>query len=120
MELFFSRIQVKIKKKKGFHQNWNTCFPRIQVETCIQICTPESNYWGDANVDHTQIIGGMQSNYWGGYSPPSPPGFVTFGSSITFCCFVAIFGKHDAINNVICYEQLLYLEAISWLPKCRH
>ena len=26
---------------------------------------------GDAEVDHTQIIGGIQSNYCGGYIPPS-------------------------------------------------
>ena len=25
---------------------------------------------GDANVDHSQVIGGMQSNYLGGYIPP--------------------------------------------------
>ena len=33
---------------------------------------------GDADVDHTQIIGGIQSNYWGGYIPP---GFGTPGCS---------------------------------------
>ena len=27
---------------------------------------------GDENEDHTQIIGGIQSNHWGGYIPPSP------------------------------------------------
>ena len=25
---------------------------------------------GDADEDHTHIIVGMQSNYWGGYIPP--------------------------------------------------
>ena len=25
---------------------------------------------GNADEDHTQIIGGIQSNYWGGYIPP--------------------------------------------------
>ena len=25
---------------------------------------------GDADVDHTQIIWGIQSNYWGRYIPP--------------------------------------------------
>ena len=29
-------------------------------------CTQESNYWGDADVDHTQTIGGDTAN---------PPGF---------------------------------------------
>ena len=28
---------------------------------------------GDADVDHTQTIGGIQSNYWGGVYPPHPP-----------------------------------------------
>ena len=44
-------------------------------------CIPESNYWGDADVDHTQIIGGdsvkllggIHSNYWGDVSPHPPP-----------------------------------------------
>ena len=36
-----------------------------------------SNYWGDAYVDHSQTIGGIPSNYWGGYIPPSPPCFGT-------------------------------------------
>ena len=29
---------------------------------------------GDADVDHTQTIGWIQSNYWGDISP-HPPGF---------------------------------------------
>ena len=76
MEHFVFRIQVKTKKKKekkGLHQKWNTFFPQIQVDTYAQ-CTQESNYWEDADVDHTQIIGGIQSNFWAGYIPP-PPGF---------------------------------------------
>ena len=28
-----------------------------------------------SNADYSQIIGWMQSNYWGGYIPPIPPGF---------------------------------------------
>ena len=27
---------------------------------------------GDADVDHTQIIGGIMSNYWEGYIPHPP------------------------------------------------
>ena len=35
---------------------------------------------GDADEDHTQNIGGgTQSNYWGGYIPPSLTGFGTPG-----------------------------------------
>ena len=33
---------------------------------------------GDADEDHTQIIGGTQSNYWG---DTSPPGFGTPGDA---------------------------------------
>ena len=32
---------------------------------------------GDADVDHTQIIGGDRVKLLGGYVPPSPPGFGT-------------------------------------------
>ena len=34
-------------------------------------CTPESNtgIGGDVDEDHTQIAGGIQSNYWGIYPP---------------------------------------------------
>ena len=80
MEHFFSRIQVKTeRKKKGLHQKRNTFFPRIQVETCAQMHTRVKlmGGGGDADVYHTQIIGGIQSNYYGEYIPPSPPGFGT-------------------------------------------
>ena len=52
-------------------------FPRIQVDTCVQMFTRVKLLRGDADVDHTQTIGGIQSNYWGGYIPPSPLGFGT-------------------------------------------
>ena len=32
-------------------------------------CTPESNYWGDADVDHTQTIGGDTVKLLGDISP---------------------------------------------------
>ena len=34
---------------------------------------PSQIIGGDANVDHTQTIGGIQSNYWGDISPSPPP-----------------------------------------------
>ena len=40
---------------------------------------------GDADEDHTQIMGGIQSNYWGGYGPPSRPGFGTPGYKKNGC-----------------------------------
>ena len=55
-------------------------FPEFKWTPALR-CTPESNYWGgDADVDHTQTIGGIQSNYLGGIYPPSPPGFGTPGN----------------------------------------
>ena len=65
-------------------------FPEFKWTPTLR-CTPESNYWRDADVDHTQTIGGIQSNYWGRYIPRSPPGFGTpigdevwrFNASIT-------------------------------------
>ena len=46
-------------------------FPQIYAQLYTH-----SNYWGDANVDHSLTIGGIQPNYWGGYIPHSP-GFGT-------------------------------------------
>ena len=41
-------------------------FPDFEWTPTLK-CTSESNYWGNADVDHTQTIGRIQSNYWGGY-----------------------------------------------------
>ena len=71
MEHFFPQIQVKTKKK-GLRQKWNTFFPRIQVDTYAQMHTTQI-IRGDADVDHTQTIGGGYSQIIGGYIPP--PGF---------------------------------------------
>ena len=75
---------------------WNTFFPRIQVKTKKKIFTRNGTLFspnsgtdlrsdahqsqiigGDAGEDHTQIVGGIQSNYWGDIYPPSPPDFGT-------------------------------------------
>ena len=49
-------------------------FPRIQVDIYVLRSDAHQSQiiGGDADVDHTQTIGGMQSNYWGNTSPPSP------------------------------------------------
>ena len=36
-------------------------------------CTPIQIIGGDADVDHSQTIGGIQPNYWGDISPHPPP-----------------------------------------------
>ena len=67
---FFLRIQVKTQKK-GLHQKWNTFFPKFKWRPAVR-WTPESNYWGNADVDHTQIIGVDTVRLSGGiYSPHS-------------------------------------------------
>ena len=71
---FFPQIQVKAKNKKkvfarngthfspisGEDRKWNTSFPRHQWTPALR-CTPESNYWGDADV-------AIHTNHWRGYS----------------------------------------------------
>ena len=58
-------------------------------------------FGGDADEDHTQIIGGIKSNYWGGYIPPSPRVsapllrtvatlLVTVKKSLKFCRFKSV------------------------------
>ena len=57
IEQFFPRIQVKTKKKKVFTKNGTLSFPEFKWRPSLRR-KPESNYWGDAVIDHTQIIGG--------------------------------------------------------------
>ena len=91
---FFSGEQKKSEdqQKKGLHQKWNPFypnsgedqtkkrsspknehfFPRIQVGICAQMHTRVKILGEDADVDHTQIIGGDTVKLlWGIY----PPGF---------------------------------------------
>ena len=57
MEHFFSRIQVKTKKRKVFTKNGTLFFPEFKWRRPSLRSKPESNYWGDAVIDHNQIIG---------------------------------------------------------------
>ena len=70
---FFSGKQIKWRpKKKVFTKNWTVFSPNSSGD--LRSDANQSHIrGGDANVDHTQIIGGIQSNYWGDISPP--PGF---------------------------------------------
>ena len=65
MKDFFPRIQ---DQKKGLHQKWNTFFPNSSADLRSD-ANQSQIIGGDADVDHTQIIGG--------YIPPSPAGFGT-------------------------------------------
>ena len=52
-------------------------FPKLLWRPAVK-CTPKSNYWGDADADYTQIIGGDTVKLLEGYiSPSPPPGFGT-------------------------------------------
>ena len=64
-------------EKKDLHQQWNFFFPRIQVRTCRSDAHQRQIIVGDTDVDHTQIIGEDAVKIFGGYIPPSPPGFGT-------------------------------------------
>ena len=66
----FPQNQVKTKKKV-FIKNRTLFFHKFTLR-----CTPIQIIGGEADVDHSQTIGGMQPNYWGMY-PPSPPCFGT-------------------------------------------
>ena len=72
MEHFFPRIQVKTKKK-GLHQKWSNF-----LSTDLRSDAHQSQIiGGDADEDHTQIVGGYTVKLLGGYIPPSPSGFGT-------------------------------------------
>ena len=63
--IFFSRIQVKTKKKKN-----RALFPPNFRSDVLPV--PIKNIGGDADADHSQTIGGDTAKLLGGYIPPSP------------------------------------------------
>ena len=82
---FFQVSKLSEDQKKGIlAKNWRVFSLNLSEDqstdpNIIQRSDADQSQiiWGDADVDHSQIIGGMQSNYWGGYIPlsPPPPGF---------------------------------------------
>ena len=93
---FVQVSKISEDQKKGLLQNWSTFFPNSGEDkkkvftkngtlffpefkwTPMLRRTPASNYWGDADVDHTQTIGEDTVKLFGRYIPPSPPpGFGT-------------------------------------------
>ena len=59
----FPQIQVR-PKKKGLHQKGNIFSPNLSGH--LRSDAHQSQIIGrDADVDHTQTIRGIQSNYWG-------------------------------------------------------
>ena len=72
IEHFFSPILGEYQKKKVFSKNRKLFFPKFTLR-----CTPIQIIGGDADVDHSQTIGGDTAKLLGGYIPPSPPSFGT-------------------------------------------
>ena len=73
MEHFFSRIQVKTKKKV-FTRN-GTLFLSTDLIDLRSDAHQSQIIGGDADEDHTQIVGGVYSQIIGGIYPPIPPLF---------------------------------------------
>ena len=69
MEHFFPRIQVKTKKKKVFTKN-GTLFSPNSTGDLRSDAHLSQIIGGDADVDHTQIIGGDTNKLLGGCIPP--------------------------------------------------
>ena len=66
MEHFFPQIQVKTKKRSSTRiEPFFPKFTRSDVH-------PFKLLGGDADVDHSQTIGGDTAKLLGGYIPPSP------------------------------------------------
>ena len=77
MEHFFPRIQVKYKKKV-LHQKWNTFFSPNSSTNLRSDPHQSQIIGGDADENHTQIVGGYTVKLLGGILyPPSPPGIGT-------------------------------------------
>ena len=62
VEHFFSPNSGNDQKKRS-SPKVEHFFPRIPVDTYAQMHTRVKSLGGDADVDHTQTIGGIQSNY---------------------------------------------------------
>ena len=77
---FFSVKQSKWRpKKRSSPKSEEFFFPNSSVADRLQVIQMKTRVkiiGGDADVDHSQIIGGMQSNYW---KAISSPGFGTPG-----------------------------------------
>ena len=91
MEHFFPKIQVKTKQKKGLHKKWKTFFPEFRLRpkkkglrqkwnnfslnSSGHLCSDAHQsqiIGGDADVYHTQTIGGDTVKLLGDISPISP------------------------------------------------
>ena len=57
---------------------------------------------GDADEYHNQIIGGLQSNYWGGYIPHPPRVSASLlHRIILITCFFNVFNEQKALSTLL-------------------
>ena len=73
---FFQVSKSSEYQKKGLHQKWNTFFPRIQVETCVQMHTGVKFLEGMQMKTILKLLGGDTVKLLGGYIPHPSPGFL--------------------------------------------
>ena len=71
---FFQASKLSEDQKKKSSPEMEHFF---QVVTCAQMHTRVKLLEGMQMKAILKLLGGIQSNYWGGYIPPSPPGFGT-------------------------------------------
>ena len=86
-----NKKKTKKKKKKGCHQNWNTFSPNSTGH--LRSDTHQSQIiGGDADVDHTQTIGGYTVKLLGGIYPLIPPRVSAPLTTVLFCSNVRHIG----------------------------
>ena len=95
VEHFFPRIQVKTKKLKKVFTKKGALFSPNSRGDLRSDAHQSQIIGGDANVDHTQIIGRVTVKLLGDISSPSPPGgFGTPGfncvQNVRFCFLVVL------------------------------
>ena len=82
MEHFFSPNSGEDQKKKGLHQKWNTF-----LSTDLRSDAHQSQIiGGDADEDHTQIVGGYTVIILRDISSPTPPCFGTTAIAPPLAC----------------------------------
>ena len=103
----FQVSKLSEDQKKGLHQKWNSFFPQIQVKDQKKSSpkiSPNSSgglrshahqsqiIGGDADEDHTQIIGGDTLKLLGGNI--SPPGFRHPWCQVPHAMQIRLGGQH--------------------------
>ena len=73
----FSGELIKWRPKKKSSPEMEHFFSPISSSDLRSDAHQSQTIGGDADEDNSQIVGGIESNYWGGYIPLFPPCFST-------------------------------------------